>query len=163
MNLYLHLSIHVFLALLAAFIVWRIYRIPTWPLFAALFAGLAVDFDHLIDYYLAFGWDFNLYYFLKGLEFVKSNKIYTFFHGWEYVILFLVLWLISKHITVKAVFLSLALGLFFHLASDVVIDKVPVKSYSIIYKAKNNFEIEKLVIPEHWEKHKKIRKDLKFE
>lgn len=163
MNLYLHLSIHIFLALLAGFIVWRMYYVSSWPLITSLVSGVAVDLDHLIDYYLAFGWSFNFYYFQGGLEFLKSNKMYTFFHGWEYVILFVALWLIFKNITAKTVFLSLALGLFFHLAADVAIDKVPVKSYSIIYKAKNNFDIEKLVIPEHWEKHKKIRKDLKFE
>jgi hypothetical protein len=163
MNLFIHLSTHVVLALLAGFIVWLIYRKPLWSFLAGFLSGVLVDLDHLIDYFLAFGWSFNLVYFRRGYEFMKNNKNYTIFHGWEYVIILLVIWMLVKNKTAKAVALALALGLFFHLGTDVVIDKLPIKSYSIIYKIKSNFDVEKMVSPEHWEKHQQDRKKFGFE
>jgi hypothetical protein len=163
MKLFFHLSIHVAFGLLAGFLVWRIYRRPFWSFLCSIMAGVFVDFDHFIDYFLAFGWSFNLYYFNQGFEFLKSNKIYIVFHGWEYVAVLIVLWLIAKNRTAKTIFLALALGLFVHLSADVYLDKVPVKFYSIIYRAENNFDLEKLATPEHWEKHQRNRKALGFE
>lgn len=159
----IHISIHVILSLIAGMIVWRIWKKPSASFLSALISGVAVDFDHFIDYFMAFGWSFNFYYFTKGYEFLKTNKMYTLFHGWEYAaILFLAVFLL-KNKTAKTALLALALGLFFHLGADVVIDKIPVKSYSIINKMRNKFEIEKLVAPEHWQKHEKKRERLKFE
>jgi hypothetical protein len=163
MKLFFHLSIHVAFGILAGFLVWKIYRKPFLALCCSFFAGVLVDLDHFIDYFMAFGWSFNLYYFNHGFEFLKSNKIYILFHGWEYVAVLIVFWLIAKNIIAKTIFLSLALGLFFHLSADVYLDKVPVKFYSIIYRAENNFDLEKLATPEHWEKHQRNRKDLGFE
>jgi hypothetical protein len=163
MKLFFHLSIHVLLAILAGFLVWKIYRKLFWAFFCSMLAGVLVDFDHFIDYFLAYGWSFNFYYFIKGYEFMKNNKNYTFFHGWEYVAILLLLWLLVKNKFAKTIFLALTLGLFFHLAADVVIDGVPVKSYSIMYKIKNNFDVERLVTPEHWERHQRNREALGFE
>lgn len=162
MALFFHLALHVALSLLAGFLVWIIYRKPLVALLSAIASGVLVDCDHFFDYFLAYGWNFNLYYFNRGFEFMKSNKMYTVFHGWEYVLVLVILWLIFKNITVKTICLALALGLLFHLVVDVCVDKVPVKSYSIIYKAENNFDLEKLVSPEHWEKHQRERKALGF-
>jgi len=159
----IHILIHIAASLLAGLVVWRIWKKPAAAFLSALISGVAVDFDHFIDYFLAFGWSFNFNYFIKGYEFLKSNKMYTLFHGWEYAaILFFAVFLL-KNKTAKTVLLALALGLFFHLGTDVVIDKIPVKSYSITNKIENNFEMQKLVTPEHWQKHEKKRERLKFE
>lgn len=158
----LHISIHIILSILAGFIVWKVWKKPAASFISALISGVAVDFDHFIDYYLAFGWNFNLYYFKQGFEFLRSDKMYTLFHGWEYVIMLLLAVLIFRAKAVKTVFLALALGLFFHLSADVIIDGMPAKSYLIIYKIKNNFDIEKLVTPELWEKHQRERETFGF-
>lgn len=159
----IHILIHVAASLLAGIIVWRIWKNPAAAFLSALISGVAVDFDHFIDYFLAFGWSFNFYYFTKGYEFLKSNKMYTLFHGWEYAVILLLAVFLLKNKTAKTICLALSLGLFFHLGTDVVIDKIPIKSYSIINKIRNNFEMQKLVTPEHWQKHEKKRERLKFE
>lgn len=160
--LLLHLSIHVFLAVLSGFIVWLVWKKPIASFLSALISGAAVDFDHLIDYFIAFGWNFNLVYFIKGFEFLKTGKMYTLFHGWEYAIVFILAVFVFKNKTIKTIFFALSLGLFVHLCSDVVIDKVPIKSYFMVYKIKNNFDLEKLVTPEHWEKHIRLKKKFGF-
>jgi len=122
-----------------------------------------IDLDHLIDYFLAFGPDFRLDYFASGYQFLKSGKIYVLFHGVEYVIIALILAALLKNKACKSAFLAVALGLFFHLSADSVANDIPAKSYSLIYRIENRFELEKLVSREHYEKHLIIKETVKFE
>ena len=153
MNLFLHLLIHFFFSLLAGFLVFRIWKKPLASFASAIFGGVLVDSDHLIDYLLAFGYHFRLDYFTQGYQFLKSDKIYILFHAWEYVAVLLLIALLVKNKTARSIALGLGIGLFFHLSTDVVIDAVPIRTYSIIYRAENNFEIQKMAYPEHWERH----------
>jgi hypothetical protein len=156
MNLFLHILIHISLSFLAGFVVWRAlkegitgYFQVFLVFFSALVLGVAVDFDHFIDYFLAFGFSFNSDYFISGYQFLKSDRLYVLLHAWEYVVILAILAFLIKNKLAKAMFFSLALGLFFHLSADVLIDNVPARTYSIIFRVKNNFELEKIVTPEH--------------
>lgn len=160
MSLFLHLLIHLMLAILAGFIVFRIWKKPVVSFLASLAGGVGVDFDHFIDYYLAFGKKWNMAYFQNGYQFLKSDKLYILFHGWEYVIILILAVFIMKNRVIRSIFLALALGLFFHLCADVVIDGLPVSSYSVINRARNNFSLEQIVYPEHWQKHLKQKKSV---
>lgn len=153
MNLYLHLSVHLGLALLAGFLVWGIWKKPLVSFFGGIIGGVLIDFDHFYDYFLAFGNNFNFQYFTAGYQFMKSDKLYILFHGWEYVILSILVVILVKKAVLKAFFLALALGIFFHLAADVHIDRLPFASYSVINRACNEFNLKKLVYLEHWKKH----------
>lgn len=153
MSLFLHLSIHLFFALLAGFIVWRIWRKSTTSFMGGILGGVLIDLDHLIDYFLAFGFSFKPDYFINGYQFLKSDKIYVLFHGWEYVIIMVVIAVAVKNLKLKSLVFALAFGAFFHLSTDVIINNTSVKFYSIIFRAKNGFETEKIVTPEHWQEH----------
>jgi hypothetical protein len=164
-----HLSIHLTLSLFASFLVWLFFeKHLSGIILGALLGGFLIDFDHFIDYFLAFGLNFKLSYFTRGYEFLKSDKIYILFHGWEYVILLVALALVLKNKTIRTIgatgafIFAIALGAFFHLGADIVLNEgMTVKSYSIIFRAKNNFQMEKIVTPEHWQNHikKKTRVD----
>lgn len=158
MNLYLHILIHIVFALSAGLIVFLIWKRPGYAFFSAFFSGVDVDFDHFIDYYLALGFHWNWEHFKVGYQFLKSDKLYIFFHGWEYIIVFLIAGFIFRAKPVKSVFFALALGLAFHLSADVVIDGLSPRSYSIIFRARNNFDIEKMVSEDHYQKHMKEKK-----
>lgn len=145
MPLFLHLSIHVALALMAGFIVFLLTRKFWLSFIFAFIGGVAVDFDHLIDYFLAYGFNFSYYNFTHGLEFMKSQKMYTLFHGWEYALGFLILGILFRPKWLKAVFLGLGLGLLVHLGADVMLNNIPFQSYSITHKIKNNFEMKRLL------------------
>lgn len=165
MSLTLHLFIHLFFSLLAGFIVWLFFRRNlSWALGGAILGGFLVDFDHFLDYYLAFGWNFNFYWFAKGYEFLKLDQIHLFFHGWEYVIIILIIGLYLKKPKIKIFLFAVALGLFFHLSGDVVMNEgLMLKSYSLIYKIQSGFQVEKLVTPEHYLNHQARKKLIKFE
>jgi len=164
MSLPLHLSIHVVLSLLAGLIVFKITKRPFISFFFALLSGVMVDADHFIDYFAAFGWNFNLNYFVNGYQFLKTDKIHILFHAWEYVIIAIVLAFFLKNKLVKATLISLALGLFFHLSTDCILNEgMKPQAYSIVYRIENNFDVEKLVTPEHYKKHLEQKESVKFE
>ncbi|MFA6973584.1 MAG: hypothetical protein WC238_02465 [Parcubacteria group bacterium] len=165
MNLFLHLFIHIALSLLAGFIVWKLWQKPVASFVAGIVGGFLVDLDHVIDYFLAFGWNIRLDYFAKGYQFLKSDKIYVLLHGWEYVIILAVLaiWVL-KNKTAKSVILALALGLFFHLGFDASANEgAKFSTYSIANRMHKNFELKDLVTPEHYLDHQARKKLINFE
>ncbi|OFW89156.1 MAG: hypothetical protein A3D75_01630 [Candidatus Levybacteria bacterium RIFCSPHIGHO2_02_FULL_37_18] len=159
MNLSLHLLIHFLFAVFAGYIVWKLWHKPKASFFSAIAGGIFIDLDHLIDYFLAFGLNFNLDHFLGSHQYLKTDKVYILFHGWEYIIFLLIVVLILKNKTIKSVFLALVVGAFFHLSTDIVINEAFVKTYSVVYRFKNGFEAEKLILPEQYKNHL-IRKKL---
>ena len=164
MSLPVHISIHVILSILAGALVFGITKKPLASFTSAFLSGVAVDFDHFIDYFLSFGVRFHWEYFANGYQFLKSNKIYILFHGWEYVVIFLAAAYFVKNKLARAILLGLAMGLFFHLSADCLLNEgMKPQAYSIIYRVGNNFDIEKLVTPEHYEKHIGWRKTANFE
>jgi hypothetical protein len=154
MNLVLHLSFHATLGIVAGIIAWLITKRFWASIIPGILAGTLIDLDHVIDYLFTFGWNFNFGHFIQGFQYLESAKMRVMFHGWEYVIILLVAYWLVKARTIRIIFLAVALGLFFHLGEDVLINKIPVKSYSIIYRALNGFEMEKMVNAEHWEEFK---------
>ena len=162
MNFYLHISIHIFLSFLAGLIVWRIYKKPIISICGGLLGGFLVDLDHFIDYFMVFGWNFKYQYFIHGYEFLKSGKIHILFHSWEYVIILLLIALFLKqNIKIKSFILAVSIGLFVHLVTDVVINEgMTWRTYFIIDRAKNSFDIEKVVTPEHYQKYLREKEDV---
>ena len=159
----LHLSIHLLFSLLAGFSVWSIWKKPLIALIFGFIGGFLIDLDHFIDYYLAFGGNWQWQYFEKGYQFLKSGNIYILFHGWEYVIVLMGLVFLFKSKVAKTIFLSLALGIFFHLVTDVFVDNVPAKSYFLIYRLKHNFDIQYIDSSVNYEKYLIRKSQVKFE
>lgn len=163
MSLPWHIAIHIFSSLLAGTVVFLFYRRYLFSFLPALGAGVAVDLDHLIDYFYAFGWNFRLDYFMRGYQFLKSDRIYIWFHAWEYVIILIIAAYLVKKRAAKAVFFSLALGLFFHLMADSVLNEgMKPQTYSLLYRAENGYKIERLVTPEHYKIHQENKKSVNF-
>lgn len=162
MALFLHLLTHFLFALLAGFIVWKLWK-KNAAFIAAFAGGFFIDLDHLIDYLLAFGFNFQLDYFLGSYQLFKTGKIFIFFHGWEYVLILTFIAFILKNKTAKSITLALALGALFHLSVDSLLNNMPIKSYSIIYRAKNNFDIKPLVKPANYQMYLLRKPFIKFD
>jgi len=151
-------ALHLALSLLAGIIVYKIWGNKLVSFIAAIAAGFLIDADHLFDYLLAFGWKFSLMDFLMGRQFLVSDKLYLPLHGWEYVIVLMIIVIVFKNKIFRSVALALGLSLFLHLAADTFWNHgLMFKSYSIIYRARNDFETERLVTPEHWEQHIELK------
>lgn len=157
---------HLLLSLLVGFIAWKIWGKFWLGFVPALLAGFFIDVDHLFDYFLYFGWNFNLGYFIEGYHFLLSDKLRILLHGWEYAIIMLVLFVVlyknPKFEKIKVVLFAAGVSLFFHLTADSLMNEgLKIQTYSVIYRVGNNFEIKKLVTPEHYQKDLEKRNKIK--
>ena len=151
--------------ILIGFIIYRRFHRGLLAYLGGLIGGVLVDFDHLIDYFLTFGFRFNLHYFLKGYQFLKSEKIYILFHAWEYVgILIITYYLLTirRRITLAVFVLALSLGLGGHLIIDTIINHIKPQTYSITYRIINNFDAKYLIYPKYWKNDQQIIKKVTF-
>lgn len=164
MSLAIHLSLHFLFAVLAGLITWLFFGHPFLSLTAAFLGGVMIDLDHLIDYFIAFGPRFQLNSFLKGHQFIKNDKIYVLFHGWEYVILSIITIVILGGSTkINAIVWGLTLGSFFHLVTDRYVNHgMTLRGYSLFYRAWHGFKMKDIVTPEHYAEHLIKYKNLFF-
>lgn len=141
-----HLLIHLVLAALTGRLIgWKLKR-PEWGLIAGLIGGFFIDLDHVLEYFLVFGWHFNLGLFLDGRQFLESGLIRIFFHAWEYApIFFLLAWLFRRKITIMTFFTALAVSGIVHLTSDSIINNYPIYNYSLIYRYQSDFSAKQLL------------------
>lgn len=160
MHLTLHLFIHFISSLVAGVIAWLFWGNALTALMAGFVGGFLIDLDHIIDYIVAFGLKIRISYFLNGYQFLKNDKIYVLFHGWEYVILSIIaLFIAPISEEFKVVVGSLAIGSFFHLVVDRYINPgMSYKAYSLFFRVWKRFELQEIVTPEHYLKHQELKK-----
>ena len=144
MKLLLDELVHLALALGVGLIFYWRYR--RWELIlSALFVGVLIDVDHLIDYFLYFGARINLSNFFNVKSYMEaSGKIYVFFHAWEWVIF---LWFggrwLGKKKRIKGLEWVLSLAYLVHLVWDCCSCSCHPRSYLITYRALNGFSFVK--------------------
>ncbi|MEN9407471.1 MAG: hypothetical protein RLZZ455_687 [Candidatus Parcubacteria bacterium] len=146
MDLILDIIAHFVFSVCAGLFAWKIYGTKSmksmWvAVGAAMVSGVLIDIDHLFDYMLFYGWNFNLYYFLYGQQFVMTKKNYVLFHGFEYVAILGLCMYWAKTRVAKMVFLSLLVSLIFHLFIDMMIYSIPVRHYFLIFRALTGFVV----------------------
>lgn len=169
MNIYIHELIHFILSILVGVIIWKKWCMHIGIFIVALIGGFFIDFDHLFDYFLAFDTKFNLSYFLNGYQFLKNDKIYIFFHAWEWVIItffiFLFVNFIFKNKKVQLLsfcMLAFSFSLFLHLLIDITTNDMQTKSYFLLYRTNNNFDLMPMVTEKHYQKHILNKKIIKL-
>lgn len=181
MNIALHELIHLLLSLLPATIIIIAFKnmfkkhnyLITLLLITSLIGGFFIDLDHLIDYVLAFGFHFKLDYFIKGYQFLKSDKIYVLLHSYELVVFLLLISIIfmsfralarnlsnKKLMFISLLTFTLGLSMLLHVIFDVIENELPPQTYSLIYRIKNNFDTKNLVYPDHYRYHLEQKKKI---
>lgn len=164
MSLVFHLFLHALTALIAGWLGWVFFGYPIYSFTGAIFGGVLIDLDHLVDYFLAFGGRFRVPYFLRGYQFLKSDKIYILFHGWEYGILLAIALSIVGGGSASWVFLfTLGLGGLFHLVVDTHVNHgMSLKAYSLFYRLAKGFDVVKIVTREHYQIHLDEKRAVSF-
>lgn len=165
MSLALHLFLHVLTALLAGYISWVLFGNPGFSFIGGLIGGVLIDLDHLIDYFLAFRYRWKVSYFLKGYQFLKSDRIYVFFHGWEYLALIgIASFAVGADGNLRILLFAFGAGIFFHLIVDMFVNHgMTFRGYSFFYRLKHHFDLEKIVTPEHYKEHLSQKSKTTFE
>lgn len=138
-HLIVDLSAHVGVTLIISIVIYKIYL--SFTLVAlVIVGGILIDLDHLIDYFLYAGFTFNLKKFAL-IDFLKSGKVYLFFHSWELIIF---LYIIGFLLGVGKYSLALSLGILGHLLVDSIFHKTFLL-YSLFYRIWYNFDANKIL------------------
>lgn len=163
MPLYIHLAIHFILAVLSGYAVGAYFKKPVTGLLAGVAGGFLIDLDHVLEYFLVFGWEFNIFSFLDGEQFLVSGLIRLWFHAWEYIpILVILAWLFRRQLYAKTIVLALVLGGSVHLLSDVMINNYPFRNYSLIYRYRQDFKAENLLNHDQYQEYLENRSSYEF-
>ena len=159
----LHLFIHFALAALVGYLVGWYFGVIWLGLIAGILGGFFIDLDHVLEYFIVFGLRFNLKHFLEGRQFLSSDKMYIWFHAWEYVPVFLAaVWLFWHYqvFNVAIFLLALTIGAFVHLVSDCFINHFPARNYSLINRWRHGFYAPRLLRPEQYQHNLEQKKRL---
>jgi hypothetical protein len=121
------------------------WRFQDWRLIVAcLLAGIFIDIDHLLDYFLYYGFSSGSVGIKETLADVNyfdlSEKVIVFFHGWEFVPL---TWILGKWLGIKlkirGLEWALALSYFGHLLVDHFSFPHHPLGYSFVFRLLNKF------------------------
>ncbi len=154
----IHLFIHFSLAMLTGYLAGKYFNKLGWCILAGFCAGFLVDLDHVLEYFLVYGLNFNLVYFLQGRQFIISDKIHLWFHAWEYVLIFILLAYLLKKINIaKIIFVTLALALSVHLLSDSFINRYSPLFYTLSYRVGADFSSRTLMRPDDYQKNQETK------
>ena len=119
-----------------------------------LWAGLAflinifLDADHLVDYWVANGFDLNYKKFVDetvggdepGVYFRKSQKVIVPLHSWELVLLILIAaWVLDLH----QLIIAAAFGFLPHLLWDQITYAKEPLMYFFVFRALHKFSLKK--------------------
>ena len=75
----------------------------------------------------------------------------------------LVVFLVKKNLALKSFWLALALGMGLHLTVDTLINEgMRPEGYSILYRAINNFNVEKVVTPQDYQQYLIRKQEINF-
>lgn len=131
---------HVALSTIISGILYAIFK--SWELsIASLIAGIFIDLDHLIDYFIEHGLDIHLKSFLPFFYEEKHNKITLLFHGWEWLLCLGVATVLTKF---KPWVTGVLIGYGHHIVFDYFYSKTSVLTYSLIWRCKKNFDSQTL-------------------
>lgn len=157
----IHLLIHFSLAILSGYLAGRHFKKLEIGILFGFIGGFLIDLDHVLEYLIVYGGQFNLLYFLQGRQFLISDQIHLWFHAWEYVPILLIFWLLlKKRKILEAIVFTLALAISVHLITDSIINRCPPKFYSLAYRASLDFSSPKLMSAEGYQENQKLKQKL---
>lgn len=142
-ELLVHEVLHLIIGTLLGFTLFKITRKKEVILWVIL-ASLLIDIDHLVDYFLAYGFSFNLSVVSSGEYFDLNKKAILPFHSWEVALISVSLGFI-KSIRYRIIFLSIGVGMLGHLLVDQVTNAPPRDFFFILVRITHDF-----LQPDYW-------------
>jgi len=100
-------------------------------------AGVLIDGDHLIDYYLNHGFTFNLKKIYRCCLAIDLKRIYLVLHSYELIFF---LWAAIYIFSLSLFWQAIALGLTQHMILDQISNPIKTFAYFFAYRAANNFK-----------------------
>jgi len=150
----LHIFIHFIFAVLIGYLVGSHYQRLRLGIVAGIIGGFLIDLDHVLEYFLVYGPHFNIVYLFEGRQFLSSNQIHLWFHGWEYIpVILMAAWLLRRKKAVSIFLSAMILGASLHLITDCLINQYPLRNYSLSYRYSQNFSASKILSAAQYQKY----------
>lgn len=108
---------------------------------ASFLAGILIDADHFLDYFLNYGFSCNLRNIYEVLDKMKINRIYLILHSYELLIIF---WASIFLIPLNSLYLAMAIGFTQHIFLDQIFNPVMPRAYFLSYRIINKFNKESI-------------------
>lgn len=126
----------------------------SWPATLGCFlSGVLMDLDHYLEYWLIRGKFPHKYKELvEFCLFSRDKKVYLFFHGYEFLFLF---WLLFYFFPLNTVWLGVALGLTAHIIFDQLTNPIKPLFYFLTYRIKHRFEKTRVLSNMYFERSRK--------
>lgn len=105
-------------------------------------AGVAIDVDHLIDYYSGHKFSFDLMDIYQTCLDMRLKKFYLILHSYEIII---VLWLAIIILNLPDIWKAAAIGLTQHVILDNITNPIKRMGYFLSYRALKNFDSKLLL------------------
>lgn len=137
LSLFVHEVFHLIIGILLGLALFKITHKKKVFLWVIL-ASLLIDLDHLVDYFLAFGFTFNPFVIPAGEYFDLNKKALVLFHSWEVALILLILGLI-KSTRFQIIFLSVGAGMLGHLLVDQITNTPPWDFFFILVRISHGF------------------------
>lgn len=132
------LLLHLSFSIIGALFTYLKTQDITYALIFIL-GGIFIDLDHFIDYFLAYGYRFNIMRFFNCI-FIKNGKLYVFLHSWEIMIVLLIVGMANG--VHWPIILCLACSM--HILIDNLQKNKPFV-YFLAYRFSKNFDIDILL------------------
>ncbi|MBC8412459.1 MAG: hypothetical protein ISR96_05060 [Nitrospira sp.] len=133
------LTHHISVSLIVSAALYTSFRSVSMAV-TALFVGIFIDLDHILDYLREHDCPFNVKKFFRVCYEHKFEKMILVWHAWEWIVLMgFSAWLTDWHPVMTGIFI----GMTHHLLMDAFhIDPV-IRGYSIIWRWRNDFDFLK--------------------
>lgn len=109
---------------------------------ASFIAGIFIDVDHFLDYYLNKGFSLDIIDFYRTCVNRKLTKIYIFFHSLELLIFF---WLIAILYPSNLIWWGITIGVSQHLIFDGLVNELAPAGYFFAYRLIKKFDLKQFV------------------
>ncbi len=142
-NKYKHLAVdlstHLIVTSILSLLIYKFYSSFILVVLVVI-GGILIDLDHFIDYFSHYGFKFDLKKFVF-IGYLKSGKIYVYFHSWELIIL---IYITGLFFGWGKYSMALSLGMLGHLIIDSTFRKAFLP-YSLFYRMWYNFDAYKIL------------------
>ncbi len=131
----------------------------SWGLAAACFiSGIVIDLDHIIDVVREHGWSVKTKEFFRICHTAQFDRIFLLWHGWEWlVICAIAAWATEWNPWITGTLI----GITFHMILDSYQNSLNLRTYSLIWRWKNDFVFDVVfpkLLPVKYKNHNRSSK-----
>ncbi len=126
---------HTAFSIIISAITYMIFK--SWGIaIVSLISGIFIDLDHLLDYFVEYGWPLKIKKFFYVFEEGQISRAFLLLHGWEWLILLAVTsWSTNWNPWIT----GMLIGFGQHMLIDKTFNGISFKSYSLLWRWKNGF------------------------